>query len=68
MTTNTETIEQNLADNYQFSDMGNINMASINEAPVNVSSETKSKFNEGIEQIFQILKICKQMKCNYMLV
>ena len=55
MTTNTET-ELNLPDNYQFSDMGNINMSSINEAQVNVSSETTSKFNEGIEQIISNIK------------
>jgi hypothetical protein len=55
MTTNTET-ELNLPDNYQFSDMGNINMASINEAPVNVSSETTTKFNEGVEQIISNIK------------
>ena len=55
MNTNTET-ELNLSDNYQFSNMGNINMASINEAPVNVSSETTSKFNEGIEQIISNIK------------
>ena len=55
MNTNTET-ELNLPDNYQFSDMGNINMASINEAPVNVSSETTTKFNEGVEQIISNIK------------
>ena len=55
MNTNTET-ELNLPDNYQFSDTGNINMASINEAPVNVSSETTTKFNEGVEQIISNIK------------
>lgn len=56
MTTNKETIELNLSDNYQNSDMSNMNAASINDTSVNISSETKAKFNEGIEQIISNIK------------